>query len=57
MTVTLTPGILLLSGVGDVKDEAGRVDAMVPPNGISPQFNSILRGPRVFDIHIHGGQN
>ena len=43
MTVTLTPGLLLLSGVGDVKDEAGRVDAMVPPNGISPQFNSILK--------------
>lgn len=26
---------LLLSGAGDVKDKAGRIGAMIPPNGIN----------------------
>ena len=39
----MTPGLPLLSGAGDIKDKAGRVGAMVPPNGKSPPFNSILK--------------
>ena len=40
----MTPGFLLNSGAGDVKDGAGRMGAMVPPNGVSPPSNSILTG-------------
>ena len=32
---TMTLGLLLLSGTGDVKDKAGRIGAMIPPNGIN----------------------
>ena len=39
----MTLGCRLHSGSEDVKDEAGRIGAMVPPNGISPQSNSTLK--------------
>ena len=33
---------LLLSGAEDVKGKAGRIGAMIPPNGINSSINSII---------------